>query len=618
MSALLDAALDYARRGWRVFPVVPGGKIPLGALAPEGCHSATTSEVVIRAWWADAPDANIGVATGEKSGLLVLDVDSDAGGDLSLERLMAEHGHIPRTVLAITGGGGKHHYFAYPTKGRLGNSAGRLGAGLDTRGDGGYVVAPPSLTTGPYEWFVPPGQGYPVEHMPVWLLDLLTDKPAPRPALSPAPQAGSKYAEKALADELAAVVAAAEGSRNATLNSAAFSLGQLVGGGLLDAGDVEYALVNAGLVAGLTESETRATVKSGMTAGQREPRTAPERPVEQTFGKSPAAPNRAESSRETGAPPDDDPFAGLGVSGAATGNVDDLDAPTSLADALGGYFDGLEQARQGGSTTVPTGFHDLDALTGGLKPGDLIVVAARPSVGKSAFAFTLARHAADAGVGVLIFSAEMAAQQIAERLVSAEARVDAQRLRTGDVDEDEWRRVGAAFDVLAALPIWLRDDASPALDDLVRRATRAVAVERVGLVVVDYIGLVRVPGARERRLEVGAVSRTLKALARDAGVPVVALSQLNRGVEARQDHRPMLSDLRESGDIEQDADLVMLLNREEAFDPNTDRRNILDVIVGKARNGPTGTVALRWHAQHVMLTDLDVYRTDRADTGDSF
>lgn len=614
MSALLEAALNYARRGWHVFPCEPGGKRPLARLAPNGCHSATTSEVVIRAWWADCPDANIGVATGEKSDLLVLDVDSEALENDTLLGLLFEHDPLPSTPSSVTGGGGAHHWFAYPATGRYGNTAGKVATGIDTRGEGGYVVAPPSVTDARYEWSDDPDFMLLAEP-PAWLLELLADKPTDRPAMAPAPAVGDAYAKKAFEDEIAAVVSAQPGSRNSTLNTAAFSLGQLVGAGLLEAAQVEYALVNAGQVAGLPESEARATVKSGMRAGAREPRVVQPRRPEQPFEQKPAASNRAECAQEavqaldrlsgdvaspeprqrpSGTPPFTQPPASAEL--------------VSLADALSGYLESVEAAQQGGTAGVPTGLADLDRLTGGLKRGDLVILAARPSIGKSALAFNLARHAAGAGVGVVVFSLEMSAHQIAERLVAAEARVDSKRLREGYVDQAEWARVGEAIGVLEALPVWICDRAALALPDLVRIATAAVAEKHAGLVVVDYVGLVRVPGERDPRLQVKAASAALKALARDAGVPVLAISQLNRGVEARESHTPRLSDLRESGDLEQDADLVLLLAREEVHNPNTDRRGIADLIVAKNRNGPTGAIPLRWLPEQVRFADLEQYR----------
>lgn len=606
MNEMLTAALVYAGRKWRVFPVEPGGKKPLGRLAPDGVHNATTSDVVIRAWWEAEPNANVGVATGEKSGLLVLDVDECEGseplaGSEVLAALTAHDNDFPLTVESITGGGGSHYWFAYPKTGRWANTASKIAPGIDTRGEGGYVVAPPSRTQAPYKWVEGPGVTD-IAPAPDWLLDLLRDKPAERPALQPTPAVSSKYAEKALSDEITSVAMAHEGSRNATLNSAAFSLGQLVGANLLDESTVSVALLNAALTTGLSESEARATIRSGLGAGLREPRDVP---APRNSGSSAALAPVISGSGAPPAPPDPDTPAPV---------EPDIAAPAGqrahllrLSDALTAYFASLDKVMADGVGGVPTGFADLDRLTGGLKSGDFIILAARPSVGKSAFAFNLARNAAGSGTNVLVFSLEMSAHQIAERLLAAEAGVDATRLRQGYVDEYEWQRVSQAYGALIDLPIWLDETAAIQIGDLTTRAAQAVAEHGIGLVVVDYLQLVRGQG-RDRRLEVDDISQRLKALARTCKVPVLSLSQLSRAVEQRQDHKPMLSDLRESGGLEQDADLVLALHREEVFNPNTDRKNIADLIVLKHRNGQTGSIPLRWMPNHVRFADLETYR----------
>lgn len=288
-----------------------------------------------------------------------------------------------------------------------------------------------------------------------------------------------------------------------------------------------------------------------------------------------------------------------------------------LRAALNAFFDTLDKRQQRDATVTPgvsigTGFADLDkVLSGGLGPGDLAILAARPSTGKSAMALNIARNVAvRQQVGVLVCSLEMSVPSCVERLLVAESSVDAQRLRQGYIDEFEWRRISEAFGVLSEAPVWFDDTSALSLSDLRARARRLHADQRIGLVVVDYLQLVRVDGARNRVDAVGEVSRGLKALARDLAVPVLALSQLSRAIEMRPDHRPQLSDLRESGSIEQDADLVLFIHREELFNPKTDRRNIADLIVAKNRNGPTASIPLRWHPEHVRFTDLDLYRQE--------
>jgi putative DNA primase/helicase len=278
LGAMLPLALDYAtRRRWPVLPL--RGKVPDADLATEGLYNATKSGATIGFWWSQAPGANVGIVTGERSGLLVVDVDPD--GLETLARLEAAHGPLPRTVRVRTGRGGEHVYFRYPRVGRYKNTAKRLGPGIDTRGEGGYVVAVGSVhpSTGRhYEWL--PGHSpddVEIAEAPAWLLALLQDKPAPPAApvqVGPSARRG-KYAERALEDELRTVSTAIEGTRNPTLNEAAFSLGQLVGAGELDEPEVSDLLLQAALGTGLGEREAAATIRSGLRAGMREPREIP-------------------------------------------------------------------------------------------------------------------------------------------------------------------------------------------------------------------------------------------------------------------------------------------------------------------------------------------------------
>jgi replicative DNA helicase len=281
-----------------------------------------------------------------------------------------------------------------------------------------------------------------------------------------------------------------------------------------------------------------------------------------------------------------------------------------IRSALNEFFDEINSVteRRGELIGVPTGFSDLDKLTGGLHDADLVILAARPSVGKSALAFNLARNAAMEGNGVLVFSLEMSIEQIVQRLICSEASIDSQRLRQGFIDEYEWRRLSDAFGVLSEAPIWF--DSTPAISttELRMKARRLKAEHDVKLVIVDYIQLMQGRGLENRVQEVSEISRSLKALARELSVPVLALSQLSRAIESRQDHRPVLSDLRESGSIEQDADIVMFIHREELYNPNTDRRNIADLIIAKHRNGPTASIPLRFFPGQIKFTDLEIYR----------
>ncbi|HFB67377.1 MAG TPA: replicative DNA helicase, partial [Calditrichae bacterium] len=250
---------------------------------------------------------------------------------------------------------------------------------------------------------------------------------------------------------------------------------------------------------------------------------------------------------------------------------------------------------------IATGFDALDHLTSGFQRGDLIILAGRPSMGKTAFALNLARNAAvEEGVGVGIFSLEMSDMQLVQRLLCAEGLINLQNLRTGRLTEKEWTRLPQAAGVLAEAPIYIDD--TPALDmnRLTARARRMVMEKGVGFIIIDYLQLMEAPrGFHSRQEEISYISRSLKGLAKNLNVPVLALSQLSRAVEARPDKRPTLADLRESGAIEQDADLVMFVFREEVYlrrDKDEARlkevENLAEIIIGKHRNGPIGTVKL--------------------------
>jgi replicative DNA helicase len=284
---------------------------------------------------------------------------------------------------------------------------------------------------------------------------------------------------------------------------------------------------------------------------------------------------------------------------------------TPLRDALRDYFDQIDYLHQhkGEIVGVPSGFHDLDQLTGGLHPSDLIIVAGRPAVGKTSFAVSLARNTAvQFKQPVAIFSLEMSVEQLTQRLLCMEASVDSQRLRSGFIDEFEWRRISEAFGVLSEAPIYIDDTAGLTLNEMRMKARRLQSEHGVKCVMVDYLQLMQGRGLENRVQEVAEISRGLKGLARELNVPVIALSQLSRAVESRQDHRPVLSDLRESGSIEQDADIVIFVHREELYNPQTDKKNIADLIIAKHRNGPIGSVPLRFFPAQTRFADLEIYR----------
>jgi replicative DNA helicase len=267
----------------------------------------------------------------------------------------------------------------------------------------------------------------------------------------------------------------------------------------------------------------------------------------------------------------------------------------------------------GGVTGVPTGFRDLDTLTGGWQNSDLIIIAGRPSSGKTAFSLSLAANAAlhrSKPTSVGIFSLEMSTQQLIMRLLCAEARVDAHAVRTGRLPEDDWKRLSIGAGRLAKAPIFVDDTASLGILELRAKARRLKAEHDIGLVVVDYLQLMQGPkSAENREKEISAISRSLKALAKELNIPVLALSQLRRAVEGRTDKRPILSDLRESGAIEQDADVVIFVHRPEMFvDPKSDRfaevQGRAEIIVGKQRNGPIDDIMLAFVNRYARFENL--------------
>ena len=248
---------------------------------------------------------------------------------------------------------------------------------------------------------------------------------------------------------------------------------------------------------------------------------------------------------------------------------------------------------------VPSGFYDLDALTSGFQASDLIIIAARPSMGKTALCLTMAQHAAiDKNIPVALFSLEMSKEQLVQRMLCSEASIDANRLRTGHLHTNDWTHLAMAMGKLGEAPIYIDD--SPLLNVLeIRAKARRLKAETkgLGLIIVDYIQLLQGRKQTDNRVqEVSEISRSLKTLAREINVPVIALSQLSRAVETRQNKRPMLSDLRESGSIEQDADLVMFIYRDEYYNPESEKRGEAEIIIAKQRNGPTGNVELLYQA----------------------
>jgi replicative DNA helicase len=272
-------------------------------------------------------------------------------------------------------------------------------------------------------------------------------------------------------------------------------------------------------------------------------------------------------------------------------------------------FERITQLYESGAeiTGAPTGFRDLDRLTSGFQPGNLVIVAARPSMGKSALGLCAAANlAVRHQVPVALFTLEMSKAEVTQRLMCSEAKVESQRLRTGKLAADDWPRLTAACDKLAKAPLYVDDTGSITMMEIRSKARRLKAREpNVGLIVVDYLQLMTSGSTAENRVqEVSQISRSLKVLARDLDVPVLALSQLSRAVEQRHDKRPILSDLRESGSLEQDADLVAFIYRDEYYNDESDQQGLAEVILAKHRNGPTDTVKLSFLKRYAKFADL--------------
>ena len=262
---------------------------------------------------------------------------------------------------------------------------------------------------------------------------------------------------------------------------------------------------------------------------------------------------------------------------------------------------------QGGLTGISTGFRDLDRDTSGLQKSDLILVAARPSMGKTAFTLNIATYAALHGHTVAFFSLEMSKEQLVQRMLCSEGGIDSQRLRTGQLEDGDWDKLIATADRISKASIFIDDTAGINIMDLRSKARRLKAEHGLDLIVIDYLQLMQgrtKSNNDNRQQEISEISRSLKALARELDVPVVALSQLSRSVESRTVKKPMLSDLRESGSLEQDADIVMFLYREDYYDQETERKNITEVIIAKHRNGPIGTIELFFQKEFTKFRDL--------------
>lgn len=279
-----------------------------------------------------------------------------------------------------------------------------------------------------------------------------------------------------------------------------------------------------------------------------------------------------------------------------------------IKDVLVDAFNKLEELynNKGHITGVPTGFTDLDYRTAGMQNSDLILIAARPAMGKTSFALNIAQYAAIHGkVPVAVFSLEMSKEQLVNRMLCSEVMIDSQKMRVGKLDDSDWQKMAMALGPLSEAPIYIDDTPGVTVMELRAKCRRLKLEKDLGLIVIDYLQLMQGRGKTEnRQQEVSEISRSLKILAKEINVPVITLSQLSRAPEARSDRRPMLSDLRESGAIEQDADMVMFLYRDDYYNPETEKQNIAEVIIAKNRNGATGTVELRWFGEYTKFANL--------------
>ena len=292
-------------------------------------------------------------------------------------------------------------------------------------------------------------------------------------------------------------------------------------------------------------------------------------------------------------------------------NRQNVSAFTPMRDIVMETFDKINvlYESKGGLTGIPCGFTDLDKLTSGLQASDLILVAARPSMGKTAFTLNIGAHVAlKEHKNVAFFSLEMSKQQLVQRMLCSEGGIDSQKLRKGELDKTDWSKLVNVANKVAEAPLYIDDTAGITVMELRSKARRLKAEKGLDLIIIDYLQLMQGrtgKGATDnRQQEISEISRSLKAVARELNVPVIALSQLSRSVESRQIKRPMLSDLRESGSLEQDADIVMFLYREDYYDPETVNKNITEVIVAKHRNGPVDTVKMFFKKEFTRFNDL--------------
>ena len=289
---------------------------------------------------------------------------------------------------------------------------------------------------------------------------------------------------------------------------------------------------------------------------------------------------------------------------------------SQIRDVLVDSFAQLERLynQKEGITGVPSGFADLDLRTAGFHNSELILIAARPAMGKTAFALNIATNAATkSDIPVLLFSLEMSKEQLVNRVLCSEAMVDSNKLKTGKIEENDWVKIVEALGPLSEAEMYIDDTAGISITEIRAKARKLKLEKNIGLIIIDYLQLIQGSGNRRngsREQEISEISRSLKILAKELDIPVIALSQLSRAAEQRSDHRPMLSDLRESGSIEQDADIVMFLYRDDYYNEESESKNIAEVIIAKNRSGSVGTAEMLWMSNYTKFANIEHYRDD--------
>lgn len=539
-NPMLNAALYYASRGWQVFRCLPGDKLPMGKWKDE----ATSDGDVVRRWWSSEPNANIGIACGRRSGIVVLDIDSDKGGDESLLTLVAEHGKLPHSSESLTGGGGRHILFTHPGI-TIPNSASKLGMGLDIRGDGGYIVAPPSLHPSGkrYEWEVSskPSKTQ-LADMPRWMIDLLVHEE---------PGGNGHKPSVEIPDHIR------EGARNQTLASLA--------GSMRRRGMGETAIFAALAEENQERCDPPLDEEDVWKIAQSIKRYIPSAPP--VFRDAPKIESR---------------------------------------DPLNAYDSGLvfiELLNNLEGRNIKTYIPALDRSIGGLERQTLTVLAARPSMGKSTIAWQIIRNCVVNKYKGIFFSLEMSTASLWAKAACGATGIRWRDIRAGDAIESDIDKVVAKAVELMELygERLLIDDGMNTSETI----WNTVEKYHPDVVVVDHLRLVADRGDNEIQ-RLGNVTQRLKDMAKAFNCVVICLAQLNRGVEGRDNKRPQLSDLRDSGQIEENGDLIMMLYREDYYDPPKGRMPLstTELLVRKFRDDIANQqILLSFDTRHQWFND---------------